>query len=199
MSHFSFCLYPVGSEVGVWRVRLWRKASQPQGDCVINTPLNVSLFQIPQKTKPAPQTATCFAAFSARCKLAQGAAIWTLKAHYSPNRQLNLVIDGNSLSQAACLRLEITHLGRICLGHQMLLPWGLREEKNVGTQAAGRQQTQVLVKVQRFLPLLPPPALLSSLASLQGARTRTHVPWNHPCMDGFRKVVCLKAGTDERY
>ncbi|XP_058925820.1 coiled-coil domain-containing protein 190 [Kogia breviceps] len=80
------------------------------------------------------QLATCFTASSARCKLPQGAVIWTLKAHYSHTRQLNLVID-DSLSQPGCLRLEITLLGNIRLGREAPLPWGLREEKNVGTQA----------------------------------------------------------------
>lgn len=59
--------------------------------------------------------------------VARGAAIWTLRAHYRRNRQWNLVMN-DSGSQPACLRLEITHLGGICLGLQTPLPWGPRAE-----------------------------------------------------------------------
>lgn len=97
MSRFSFGLCTVGSEVGVLGEGQWKKVTQTHGECGINTPVNPALFQISQRTKPTPPVATCFTASSARSKLAQGAAIWTLKAHYSHNRRVNLVTD-DSLS-----------------------------------------------------------------------------------------------------
>ena len=107
MSCFGFGLCTMGSEVEVLGVGRWKKVSQTHGECGINTPLNPALFQIPQRTKPTPPVATCYTASSARSKLAQGAAIWTLKAHYSRDGWVNLVTD-HSLPQPDCLRLEHT-------------------------------------------------------------------------------------------
>lgn len=97
-----------------------------------------------------------------------------LRAHYSHNRQLNLVIN-DSLSQPACLKLEITHLGSICLGHKTLLPWGPREEKNVGTWTRAHRLLAEADsgKGVQAPSCHPTPDLLSSLAYLQGARTCT--------------------------
>ena len=93
------------------------------------------------------------------------------KANYSHNRQLILVIH-DSLSQPACLKLEITHLGSICLGHETPLPRG-RREKNVGPWT---QAHRLLVEAGSEQGLQAPschpsPDLLSSLTSLEGART----------------------------
>ena len=164
--------------MGVGAVGLWRKVSQTHGQCGINTPLNPALFQIPQRTKPAPQTATCFTASSARCKLPQGAAIWTLKAHYSHTRQLNLVTE-DSLSQPGCLRLEITHLGNIRLGREAPLPWGQKEEKNAGTQAHRLLADAGSGQGAEAPSFHPASALLSSLPCCKEhvhTHTHTHIP-----------------------
>ena len=198
MSRFSFGLCTVGSEVGVLGVGRWKKVSHTHAECGINTPLNPALFQISQRTTPTPPVATCFTASSARSKLAQRAAIWTLKAHYSRNGRVNLVTD-DSLSQPDCRRFEITHLWSICLGHEAPLPWGLREERNVETQAhrlLGRHRSRA--RCRHSFPSSRPLLCYRLLLHCQ-EHVRTHESLKSFSHDVVRLVVWFKAGTDERY
>lgn len=122
------------------------------------------------------------------------------RAHYSRNRQLNLVINGG-LSQPACLELEITHLGSICLGHETPLPWGSTEEKNVGTWTQAHRLVAEAGSGQgvQAPSCHPAPALLPSLVHAP-YRAWTHTYYrNHPLRDTAALRAWCKAGLDERY